>query len=506
MSMNHNLYPVNRVERTFALLDLTVCALWALSALGDAWNSSVYFLAILWVLVRLSFTFAMLQKERLAFIPLLLTLALGLLIAPRVLGIKHMVLFPFHLWGVDPGRPLVLTLAAACVLWLGGLPVVWYGVQLFRKKLVRTSLTPRNVIGALLCNDPRARTYSLLLLTALVSLYVGLAADAQLSRAGCILAPLFSWWLISKYCKAAFSSWWLLLVAMLLFYYAQPLSGEWRVLLLVVSLLLTAVCGFVLFRHTRRFVLSLVAVTYIGVLLPSMLIGYNPYACLDYGRYGMQTLHPFKGIYYITDGNSLGLRHRYGLLLKPEYDDIRYPAGEQAWGVVALRKNGYTSHYNLLTDSVHHPAHIDRSLQDSICQLLNNHCNSHGYQSADRLEVKVVEHDSVSRVLAHVKMHRSGSEPLYNYSSRPFITDDTLTLPSDSFATDSPKVVAGNKLHTLRYATTVDTNPLGYFRIEVGVRRHDVPHPRELVELAASVEQLLSRKAASAARGWATGR
>lgn len=492
--MNNNQRTLHPLERVLGWADWTICSLWVLSALGDAtyWSSLMYAVILLLAVLRLSFTFAMVQREKLAWMPLLLILAIVWLPAPRLPGVEKLVTYPFHLLQVEFNPTPAGVLAVAVYLWVGALPLVWYGIQLFRKKLVRTPLRPRDVMGALLWTDRRARIATLLLLTALVCLYVGLAGHAQLSRTACLLAPLFAWWLIVTYYHTRLKAWWLLPVAMLLFYYAQPLSGEWRLLPLIVSLLLVAYMGYRLLRHTRRAVLSLLVVGYTGVLLPTLTIGYNPYACLDYGRYKMLTLQPYNGIFYIRHGDLIGLRDRSGLLLKPEYDDICYPADEQTWGVVELRKNGYVSLYNILNGTMQPSNSINHRLQDSICLLLNRHWDSHGYQSADRLEVKVINQEASSpRLLAHVKMSRSGSKTLYNYSSRPYIGRDTLTLSTGNYATDTLHTDYGDILHSLRYATNVNTPPLGNYRMEVSLLRQDIPHPKELTELEACIEKCL---------------
>ena len=103
---------------------------------------------------------------------------------------------------------------------------------------------------------------------------------------------------------------WMMVAAMVLFFYGQRYAGMWRVWMLVVSIAMVAYVCWRIFGKQGLVQISILATIYLGIFLPTLAIGYNQYACIEYGRRGLYTLEPLRGVFYIEDTNTdkVGLR------------------------------------------------------------------------------------------------------------------------------------------------------------------------------------------------------
>ena len=111
---------------------------------------------------------------------------------------------------------------------------------------------------------------------------------------------------------------WVVVIAMVPFFLSQFDAGVERVAMLALSLCAMAyACGGLL-RSVKDLPFYVVVVGYLGVLLPSMAIGSNPYCCLDVARVYRQRLDAYPGILVVKDPETgkVGLRDRYGMLVK----------------------------------------------------------------------------------------------------------------------------------------------------------------------------------------------
>ena len=140
---------------------------------------------------------------------------------------------------------------------------------------------------------------------------------------------------------------------MVTFWFAQIMADWWRGFMLLISIVMVSYVGSILYQRTKKGLLCIGCVLYLGVFLPSFSIGYNQYACIHYARSGFHYLEPFRGILYITDGKGrYGLRDRYGMLIEPEYDTIRI--GEKRtsyWShLYILQKDGYNRYYDVFNN------------------------------------------------------------------------------------------------------------------------------------------------------------
>ena len=120
--------------------------------------------------------------------------------------------------------------------------------------------------------------------------------------------------------------------------------------MLLVCMGLVAYVGIRFYRNAKNSILSVSMVLYLSVLLPSYSIGYNQYAGVNYARKGFYHLPSFPGILYITDDTGkLGLRDRYGVLIKPEYESIHESDKKfDGWRCVyILQRDNYRRYYDV---------------------------------------------------------------------------------------------------------------------------------------------------------------
>lgn len=159
------------------------------------------------------------------------------------------------------------------------------------------------------------------------------------------------------------------------------------------------------YKSRKNMVLAFVSSIYLGIMLPSLAIGNNQYTCFSVGRTAYHSLDSYPGIFYVEDKKTekVGLRDRYGLLVKPEYESFRYHTPSHWFGELELRKNGYYTLYDICNDKYRSDDDIDHQLQDHICQIVEKHLAECSYQADDRLEVKVTV-PSTNKTLAHVKV------------------------------------------------------------------------------------------------------
>lgn len=339
-------------------LDLFLCTLWLWSILGgrDTWLSPAECIALVAVFMRIASAFLLPKDEIRTLLPLgIMSACLGLLAAggifPRV---DTLVRYPFIVNGIEQVEQKgYMLLSILIVAWLWGLPVIFYLVQLIRKRLKRRSeLTWSDLFGAILWKDPQAQLYTSLLLISLTALYAGLSMNPRMCHFICLAAPPASYWLLCRYYHIKDSRTGFMLISMVIFYYAQATGGILRIWMLIISLTIIAYLGLRIFRKNLRWEPLLATILYIGTGLPSLAIGYNQYTGTDYARSGLYSLTPYAGIFFIKDSASghYGLRDRYGILVKPEYKSITLIHTEPpGWHrQVELKKDGETDIYDLL--------------------------------------------------------------------------------------------------------------------------------------------------------------
>ena len=479
------------MKKKVVWVDLAICSLWMLAILGgrNYWNAPLHFVMMAAVVLRLSFTFAMARSEKHAWIQMVLMIALGVLIAStnQTSGtIRTLAVYPFYILNIKADETAMGLVAAFYALWIWFVPPVVYLIRLFRRKLVRTGLAWSDMLGSILWKERNARVYSALMLVCIAALYSGLAMDARVCRMVCLCVPPFSFWLIGRHYGMKRERWWVLVVAMVLFFYSQPLAGLWRIALLTASFALVVYMGCRLYRQTRLHMLSILAVLYVGLFLPSLAIGYNPYACIDYGRYGFYTHQPYNGIFYIKEGDRIGLRDRYGLLVKPEYERIRHHERGIWFDEVELCKDGYVTLYDILNTRFERN-NINGKLQADVCRALRDITQRYECGYDDRMEVEVTEM-ATGRVISHVKATVKGNL-FYDYTEEPFLPKDTVVSKSSEIRCDTLSVPGHPSQILLSHVLDIVKDSTAIYRIGIRMAGEKMPEKAMAFGLAKEIAQ-----------------
>lgn len=343
------------MKSKFLFIDLTICIVWMLSLFGGRinWNSPFFLLISVGVLLRFVVSFSLHRKEKRTWLPLGLFLVLAVLMGCMGydFGVSIIARYSFILTGLEYSMVFRKVIEISLMLWLFAYPLAYYLYMLFRGQLERTDLAWKDLLGGILWHDRLTKTCSAILIVMLTAFLSGLSMNARVCQIMCMTAPPLTYWLICRYNKVKAEYVWILVISMCIFWYAQLTAGMWRAVLLFASFGFVVHIGIRLYRNTKNSILAFSAVLYLAMLLPSFSIGYNQYACLNYARKGFYYLSPFHGILYVTDSTRelYGLRDRYGLLVKPEYENIsRSNRHFSGWRYVYnLQKDGKNNYYDV---------------------------------------------------------------------------------------------------------------------------------------------------------------
>ena len=480
--------------------DLAICSVWLLSMFGGrgSWTYPTFLFVILEVLYRMVLSFSLYHKEKRTWLPLLIFVPLiGMSVVAGIYnGVGDIICRVADLTGLEYNVALKYALGGFLMLWLFVVPYIWYAVLLFKKQLVRTELTWKELVGGILWHGRLERTCSAILMILLVTFLTGLAMNARLCQILCMSAAPLTYWLLCHYHKVNAEKVWVLVVSMTIFWYAQIVAGVWRVSMLLVSFGLVIYVGTRLYHNIKDNLLVNTMVLYLGILLPSLSIGYNQYACINYARRGFYYMEPFHGILYLTDSTRelYGLRDRYGLLVEPVYERIcesdRFPNG---WPYIyELQKDGYCLYYEVVNNTFTHEPDICPDLQHEVREILEHHFEWNGSEYDAKGQITVTELID-GKTIADVRISMYGN-PFINYNTERFIPDDSITVASgEFFHNDSVKVYHGTK-HSLSYATHVSDGIMPRYRIYVRLATDSVPADSTLVELAGMVAALKELK------------
>lgn len=368
-------------KKIFIGFDLLICTLWAWVALGEryTWSTPTELIEIIAVFTRITTIFLLQKSEIRTWLPLsIMSGCLGLLVGLSVFpGLEMLVYYPFILNGIKQLQPRGYTIISLLIAtWLWILPVALYITQLYQKKLKRSCLTWGDLFGAILWKDSKAKLYISLLLISIATLYTGLAMNARVCRFACLAAPAISYWLICRYYRVNNSKVGLLIISMFIFYYAQAFSGGFRIGMLGISLAIVFYLGWRIFHRTFRLKLLFVTILYIGVVLPSIAIGYNQYTGMEYARQGFASMEPYNGIFLIrsSTGKCFELRDRYGILVEPEYKTITPRKAESTFWFkqLELKKDGQTDIYDLWKEKLYRISEDDLHENDENENISHN--------------------------------------------------------------------------------------------------------------------------------------
>ena len=481
------------MKKKLLFVDLAICSLWMLSALGgrDSWEQPVFALSVLGVMTRFVVSFSLYYQEKRSWLPLgIFALLTGSLVYSENISIGTIASYFFFLTGLEYNKVMKNALGMGLFLWVFIAPYVYVLFSL--GKLRRTDLSWKKLLGGILWQDRLTKTCSAILAIMLLAFLTGMSMTPHLCQVMCFTAVPLTYWLLCHYHRIKSDYLWVLVISMAIFWYGQLLAGAWRASLLFVSFAFVAYVGTRLYKNTQSFLLSICAVLYLGILLPSFSIGYNQYACINYARSGFYYLNPFKGILYITDstGELYGLRDRYGLLIEPKYEYIRSGIhSPYKWSYeYPMQREGYTRYYNVLNNEfVNEPA-IKDDLQHSVRGILENHFATLGSDYDDRGQIKVTDLHN-GNTIADVRVSMYGN-PILNYYPERFIADDSVEVVSGQFfRNDSVEVYNDLLKRSMSFALNVP-NSTARYRIYVRLAADSVPSHYTLMDIAKEVAAL----------------
>lgn len=480
-------------------IDLAICSLWTIAALGSriAWvDTPVTWIVMLLIMSRLLLSFTLYHREKKSWIPGLLFMGLTAFAISTELDIKLSELASkvFLLLNLDFNRWWYVGLTLAVATWLRIVPLVVFLVNIFCKGSLTDTLTWKDALGKLLWTDKTARTYCSLLLITIGTLYAGLTMNARLCLFASVVAPTMSFHLLKRYYGLEKGKMWVLVISMLIFFFAQPHAGLLRMSMLGISFSMVAYVCSSFYQKEKKLLLSVISAIYVGILLPSLAIGNNQYTCFNVGRTGYYSLDIYPGIFSIEDKKTgkIGLRSRYALLVKPEYESIVYHTPRHWFGKLELRKNGYYTLYDICNNEYRKDNHISHQLQDSLCQIVEEHLSEYDYKYDERLEVRLIEAKN-SQVRTHIKALKNGSV-IYNYDDKgAFIPTDSVSYTPGTIVCDSLVRLEWCMLKSLSYTHNATTNDSAVYNIHVTLARENMPKPKEAEMLVQKISCFLKK-------------
>ncbi len=480
-------------------IDLAICSLWTIAALGSriAWvDTPVTWIVMLLIMSRLLLSFTLYHREKKSWIPGLLFMGLTAFAISTELDIKLSELASkvFPLLNLDFNRWWYVGLTLAVATWLWIVPLVVFLVNIFCKGSLTDTLTWKDALGKLLWTDKTARTYCSLLLITIGTLYAGLTMNARLCLFASVVAPTMSFHLLKRYYGLEKEKMWVLVISMLIFFFAQPHAGLLRMSMLGISFSMVAYVCSSFYQKEKKLLLSVISAIYVGILLPSLAIGNNQYTCFNVGRTGYYSLDIYPGIFSIEDKKTwkIGLRSRYALLVKPEYESIVYHTPRHWFGKLELRKNGYYTLYDICNNEYRKDNHISHQLQDSLCQIVEEHLSEYDYKYDERLEVRLIEAKN-SQVRTHIKALKNGSV-IYNYDDKgAFIPTDSVSYTPGTIVCDSLVRLEWCMLKSLSYTHNATTNDSAVYNIHVTLARENMPKPKEAEMLVQKISCFLKK-------------
>ena len=465
------------MRKTLLGIDLAICSLWTIAALGSriAWvDTPAIWIVMLLIMSRLLLSFTLYHRERKSWVSGLLFMGLTVFAVSVEFDIKLSELASkvFPLLSLDFNRWWYVGLTLAVATWLWIVPLAVFLVNIFRKGCLTDTLTWKDAFGKLLWTDKTARTFCSLLLITIGTLYAGLTMNGRLCLFACVVAPTLSFHLLKRYYGLKKGKVWVLVISMLIFFFAQTHAGLLRMSMLSISFSMAAYVCSSFYQNKKKLLLSVMSAIYVGILLPSLAIGNNQYTCFNVGRTGYYSLDTYPGIFSIEDKKTgkIGLRSRYGLLVKPEYESVVYHTPRHWFGKLELRKNGYYTLYDICNNEYRKDNHISHQLQDSICHIVEGHLSEYDYKPDERMEVRLIE-ASNCQVRTHIKALKNGSV-IYDYDdTEAFIPTDSVSYTPGTIVCDSLIRLEWCQLKSLSYAHSATTKDSAVYNIQDACER-----------------------------------
>lgn len=484
------------------LFDLAICLIWIISIFGarSYWNPITFIFICLLVMLRLTASFTLIKKEKKTWLTLTayaLTWLLGSILGRFYNGIGELGDYFFELTGLEYNHIADLCIAGVFALWIVVVPYVWYLILLFRHELEDTRMTKTELFGSILWHNRSAKYFCAATMLTYLCMTAGLLMQPRLCMTMCFIASPILYWLTGRYYNIKAEKVWLVILGVACFWYAQILGGVFRVLTLAISFILIAFVCIYLYRSTKSLYLAAISMIFLGIALPSLSIGYNQYACINYPRSGNYYLDPYRGILRInntTNGKFVGLRDRYGLLVDPEYESI-VPNSESYYGWTysyKLQKDGYSRIYDVYKNEILPPDYYPE-LQRQLCNILEGFFEMYGHDHGDKGEISVTDIAS-NKTIGHVIISMSGN-PIKIYNRQDYLPQDSATIRVNEFArNDSVKLNRYTTKNILRYTENIPNDSIAKYQVYVRLFLDRQPEEEEMKEIANCVSNLDNKK------------
>ena len=472
--------------------DLAVCLLWMLSAFCGRYSQRC-------TLVPLSYyasLFLLERKEKKTWMSLLVFASMWVLLSYDLRiynGIGEIGNYFFHVTRLEYNRYVDWCIAGCIWVWIVVMPIAYYLYLLFRKRLDNTGMTKKELFGSILWHDRRAQYFCAITAISFFSLCAGYSMNQRFCQSMCFIAPPLVYWMVCRYFNLKAEKVWLLLLGSVVFWYAQSLGGVFRVAALTASFMMIAYTCTYLYKSLKSHTVTIASILYLGVLLPTFSIGYNQYTCLNYPRSGYYYLAPYNGILYINDttnGDLVGLRDRYGLLVEPEYEYIR-PGFVTQWGWTTsflLQKDGYSQTYHIYDNKIL-PSDIKPELQSRLCKIITGYFDGFDEGCADRGEILVTDLQK-DKTIGHVRVSMHGLA-IWQYENSNFLPEDTTTVQVNEFLrTDSVDITEYENKNILCYAENIPNDSTAKYKVYVRLALDKTPTEKELKGIVNKVRNM----------------
>lgn len=480
--------------------DLAICLLWILSAFCGRyyWNQITTVYLGFSMMLRLVISFSLKRKEKKTWLPLVVYASVSwafLFFDIHVYnGIGEIGDYFFHVTGLEYNRYVDWLISGCVWIWIMIIPFLYYFYLLIRRRLVDTGMTKKELFGSILWNDRRAKFFCAVTMLTFISLNAGVGMHQRFCQTMCFIAPPLVYWLICRYTNIKVEKVWLVLLGSVCFWYAQSLGGIFRVAVLVASFIMIAFACAHLYKSTKSHTLTAAAMVFLGILLPSFSIGYNQYACINYPRSGYYYLAPYNGILYInntTNGEHVGLRDRYRLLVEPEYERIK-PGFVSPLGWTTsflLQKDGYSKTYSIYDNKIS-PSDIEPELQSQLCKIITGYFDEKDNGYADKGEILVTDL-LTDKTIGHVRVSMHGN-PMWQYERAYFLPEDTVEVQANEFLrTDSVGVTGYETKNILCYAENVPNDSIAKYQVYVRLALDQTPKEKDLLGIVNEVKTKL---------------
>lgn len=140
----------------------------------------------------------------------------------------------------------------------------------------------------------------------------------------------------------------MLVVSGIAFWTAQYGAGEVRCIILILSFGLTGCVSLLFWDFTRKITLAITILIVCSLILPSIALGYNQFACFDAKRiynfkdYGYSP----RGLIMVRSGKHYAIRDRFGYIMTPKYDAVE-SMGDWTKPFVKINEDGKWGVYDI---------------------------------------------------------------------------------------------------------------------------------------------------------------